>query len=379
MDRIVRWQEVEQERNDGDLEGSRLASGTTREPIQQGGIKLRLQEPIPQLQGNCSSSSFKIKTIHRLVLQRHAGISVAPTLRSRILNSISGVTDLGIRDMTSPPPYNHTQSSHHDHSLRKSRPCQDILIPVTPSVMIHIPNSASYSPRSAHRRKRNTQSIPMVEIVHHKAVRQSTIMMRFDAVRNGTLPLSALYEIFDSCDIVDDWIAELFFPLHFLIFRHIIVIQNQGLWCSDSKAVPQFVSNQLWNTFSPVPCKTTFRVIHMPCRRTKRVDSNRPVGAVGDTAFDKTPFVTWTRRDSSYTRLELLPQIARYYFGSDALTHEYPVTSSQVKFHQCAFGTHALASPLLSSPDIPKHNIIADSIYAEYGSSVRECLMLFIK
>lgn len=46
------------------------------------------------------------------------------------------------------------------------------------------------------------------------------IMMRFDAVRNGTLPLSALYEIFDSCDIVDDWIAELFFPLHFLIFRH---------------------------------------------------------------------------------------------------------------------------------------------------------------
>ncbi|KAG1738931.1 uncharacterized protein EDB91DRAFT_442150 [Suillus paluster] len=76
-----------------------------------------------------------------------------------------------------PPPYNHTQPSHGDYSLRKNKRCQNLLIPATSSVLIHIPNSISYHddiPRSTHRRKRKAQSIPMVEITHHKAVEQLT-------------------------------------------------------------------------------------------------------------------------------------------------------------------------------------------------------------
>ncbi|KAG1845690.1 hypothetical protein DFJ58DRAFT_800467 [Suillus subalutaceus] len=92
-----------------------------------------------------------------------------------IFSSILMSLSLPLHLSSSPPPYNHTQSSHHDHSLRKSRQCQDLLIPLTPSVLIHIPNPTSYNPRSAHRRKRNTQSIPMVNIVHHGAVRRSTV------------------------------------------------------------------------------------------------------------------------------------------------------------------------------------------------------------
>ncbi|KAG1877343.1 hypothetical protein F4604DRAFT_1680360 [Suillus subluteus] len=163
-------------------------------------------------------------------------LGACATIFSSILMSLS----LPLHLSSSPPPYNHTQSSHHDHSLRKSRQCQDLLIPLTPSVLIHIPNPTSYNLRSAHRRKRNAQSIPMVNIVHHRAVRQSTIMMRFDAVRNGTLPLSALYENFDYCDIVD-MIVLPSFSSHCISSSSdtIIVIQNQGFWCSDSKVVPQ--------------------------------------------------------------------------------------------------------------------------------------------
>lgn len=80
-----------------------------------------------------------------------------------------------------PPPYNHTQSSHHDYS-RKNRRSQDLLIPVTPSVLIHIPNSTSYNPRSAQRRKRKGQSIPMVEIAHHKTSARNQC--------NGAIPSS---------------------------------------------------------------------------------------------------------------------------------------------------------------------------------------------
>ncbi|KAG2040047.1 hypothetical protein BDR03DRAFT_950121, partial [Suillus americanus] len=91
-----------------------------------------------------------------------------------IFSSILMSLSLPLHLSSSPPPYNHTQSSHHDHSLRENRQCQDLLIPVTPSVLIHIPHPTSYNTRSAHRRKRNTRSIPMVEIVHHKEIRQST-------------------------------------------------------------------------------------------------------------------------------------------------------------------------------------------------------------
>lgn len=87
---------------------------------------------------------------------------------SSILMSLSSPLQSG------PPPYNHAQSSYHDHPLRKNRPSQDLLIPVTPSVLIHIPSPTSYNPRSARRRMRKAQSIPMVEIVH-QAVRQPTV------------------------------------------------------------------------------------------------------------------------------------------------------------------------------------------------------------
>ncbi|KAG2358967.1 hypothetical protein BDR07DRAFT_241659 [Suillus spraguei] len=88
---------------------------------------------------------------------------------SSILMSLS----LPLHLASDPPPYNHTQSSHHNCSRKNGR-SQDLLIPVTPSCLIHIPNSTtSHNPRSAHRRKRK-ESIPMVEIARHKAVRQST-------------------------------------------------------------------------------------------------------------------------------------------------------------------------------------------------------------
>ncbi|KAG2346854.1 hypothetical protein BDR05DRAFT_959040 [Suillus weaverae] len=83
---------------------------------------------------------------------------------SSILMSLSLLLHLP----SGPPPYNHTQSSHHNHSLCKNRRCEDLLIPVTPSVLVHIPNPISYNPRGAHRSKRKAQSIPMVEIAHHK-------------------------------------------------------------------------------------------------------------------------------------------------------------------------------------------------------------------
>lgn len=89
---------------------------------------------------------------------------------SSILTSLSSLLHLP----SDPPPYNHTQSSHHDYSPHKNSQCHDLLIPMTPSVLIHIPNHISYNPRGAHRRKRKTQSFPMVEIAHHKAVRRLT-------------------------------------------------------------------------------------------------------------------------------------------------------------------------------------------------------------
>ncbi|KAG1825213.1 hypothetical protein EV424DRAFT_697819 [Suillus variegatus] len=74
---------------------------------------------------------------------------------------------MSLRLPSTPPPYNHTQSSYHDHSLRKNMQYQDLLVPVAPSVLIHIPSPTCHSARSAYRRKRK-QSIPMVEIVHQK-------------------------------------------------------------------------------------------------------------------------------------------------------------------------------------------------------------------
>ncbi|KAG1743075.1 hypothetical protein EDB19DRAFT_584340 [Suillus lakei] len=79
-----------------------------------------------------------------------------------IFSSILMSLSLSLHLSSGPPPYN------HNHSLRKNRRCQDLLIPVTSSV-IHIPNTVSYNPRGAHRRTRKVQSIPMVEIAHHKA------------------------------------------------------------------------------------------------------------------------------------------------------------------------------------------------------------------
>ncbi|KAG2144523.1 hypothetical protein DEU56DRAFT_790079 [Suillus clintonianus] len=99
-------------------------------------------------------------------------LATCTAMFSSVLMSLS----LSLPLLSGPPPYNHAQpSSHHDHSLRKNRCRQDILIPVTPSVLIHIPNPISYTPRGTHRRKRRTQSFPMVEIAHQKAAGQPTV------------------------------------------------------------------------------------------------------------------------------------------------------------------------------------------------------------
>ncbi|KAG2351803.1 hypothetical protein BDR07DRAFT_1007082 [Suillus spraguei] len=53
---------------------------------------------------------------------------------SSILMSLS----LPLHLASDPPPYNHTQSSHHNCSRKNGR-SQDLLIPVTASCLIHIP------------------------------------------------------------------------------------------------------------------------------------------------------------------------------------------------------------------------------------------------
>jgi hypothetical protein len=131
---------------------------------------------IPRLLTPLLHKVFKLPNYHfnrRLTMPSTFSLGTYTAILSSILVSLSLPLHLSSR----PPPYNHTQSSHNNHSLHKSRPCpsQDLLIPVTPSVLIHIPNATSYAPRSAHRTKRNTQSIPMVEMVHHKAIRHSTL------------------------------------------------------------------------------------------------------------------------------------------------------------------------------------------------------------